>query len=100
MPQQASIVCEGCSEPGATLRRCTRQRLCPQCRSAPEYRILTRAAVLRDTELSSDELDDNLEPVGVFKNTRDPRFAPSRVYFWKDVFQLLLDLELPLPDEW
>jgi hypothetical protein len=56
--------------------------------------------VLRDTELSSDELDDNLEPVGVFKNARDPRFAPSRVYFWKDVFQLLLDLELPVPDEW
>jgi hypothetical protein len=92
--------CEGCSYPDAVLRRCTRQRLCPRCRTSPEYRIVTRAAVLRDTELSSDRMDDNLEHVGSFKNSRDPRFAPTRVYFWKDVFQLLLDLELPVPDEW
>ena len=61
---------------------------------------MSRATALRDTELSADDLDDNLEPIGRFKNGRDPRFAPTRVYLWKDVFQLLLDLELNVPDEW
>jgi len=56
--------------------------------------------VLRDAEISAEELDDNLEPMGHYLNAHDPRFAPTRVYLWKDVFQLLLDLDRPVPDNW
>ena len=92
--------CESCAAPAAPLRRCTRQRLCAECRALPEYRIVTRKIVLRDSELSPEELDDNLEAAGSYRNVYDARFAPTRVYFWKDVFQLLLDLDRPIPDEW
>lgn len=80
------------------MRRCTKQRLCDRCRIAPEYRIVTRGSVLKHTNLSPENLDDNLESVGAFKNCRNPCFKPIRVYFWKDVFRLLLDLGLDIPD--
>lgn len=84
----------------ASLRRCTKQRLCPQCRVSPEFRIVTRSQILKDTELSPEEIDDNLFSVGTIKNSYHPAFARSRVYLWKDVFRLLLDFDRPIPDNW
>jgi hypothetical protein len=82
--------CQACGAPGARVRRCTKQRLCPTCRTSPEHRVITGAELRR--KLS--ELDPaELLPLraGFIPNPKHCAFARMPVYFWKDLALFLLD---------
>ena len=76
--------CEVCGAPGAAVRRCTRQRLCSDCRRLPEYRVLSGAEIRRQVPELSAEV---LMPLraGFIPNPVHSCFARVPVYFWKDV---------------
>lgn len=99
---QIEMACVSCGEESAPLRRCTHERLCSRCRGLPDYKILTRSQVLRAANISSTELDDYLQAIGSVVNPHDCKFARMRIYYWKDVMTLLIDLgrDLPEDEEW
>ena len=84
--------CEGCLSQKATLRRCTSQTLCKGCRRKPAYRILTERQV---EQLFGFEDPSVYRPLceGHTPNCHDYRFAPQRVYFYKDMCELQKGLD-------
>lgn len=82
-------LCEGCAQPAAPLRRCTRQYLCAPCRRLPQFKLVSLPEVRRQTGLTSNDL----LPLraGTIPNSSDRRFARTAVYLWVDVALLCLE---------
>ena len=94
------VNCIACGAENTTLRRCTQERLCIDCRRSPEYKILTRSQILAAANISSEELGDL--QVGTVANPVDRRLPRIAVFLWKDVMLRLMELgrELPDDEEW
>lgn len=89
--------CVACGIDGATLRRCTLERLCGECRRTPEYKILTRPQVLAAADVIPEEIEDIR--AGFIPNPVDKRLSKVAVYYWKDVMLRLVELNRELPDD-
>lgn len=92
--------CISCGADNAALRRCTNERLCNECRRAPEYKILTRPQIIAAANISIEELKDL--QVGTVPNPVDKRLRGVAVFLWKDVMLRLLELgrEIPEDEDW
>ena len=97
LSSSSSANCIECGATNATLRRCTRERLCMECRRAPEYKILTRHQILAAANITVDELREL--QVGTVVNPIDKRLSRVSVFYWKDVMLRLIELGRELPDE-
>jgi hypothetical protein len=89
--------CHVCLDSPGKLRRCTGLRLCKECRASPEQKIMTKALVLKNTELTHEHLE-TLEPAGNIVNPVNPCFRRASVYYERDIFGLLIELDLPFPE--
>ena len=88
--------CLSCHSPDGSLRVCTKQVLCERCRSLPDYRIMTCAAVKKSLGLPESAFL-HLR-TGHVANPVDRRFRRVGVYYWKDVATFCLDNGLEIPE--
>jgi hypothetical protein len=78
----------GCGRVG-TLRRCTRNFLCQECRLHPEHRLVN-GAVLKRIGLDASLLSDLV--ACTTPNPANVKFPRVKLYFWASVCQRLRDL--------
>ena len=94
MPKTA--MCISCSASESALRVCTKQVLCERCRSLPEFRIMTCAAVKKS--LGIPETAFIHLRAGRIANPVDRRYRRLGVYFWKDVADFCVQNGLEIPE--
>jgi len=87
--------CEQCRKM-ATLRKCTRQYLCKNCRQRPEYRLINQSEILRKTGFTSIVLESlGISVVTTASNPVNPRFPRMKMYWYHEVRDFLNKYDIP-----
>ena len=85
--------CISCKGDDGTLRRCTNEVLCSKCRNLPDYRLITKWKLMKDSCMTEECMEDLEE--GRIPNPVYPGFKSCVVYRCCKVKRRLEELGYP-----